>query len=89
MRKRCNALAHTLSVASPRSQAMKYDCDTDDGQSGSPVYHFNGGNRQVVGVHKGYFGNGWNGANRIRNGNFDALCEAIHENQTNHVHDCY
>jgi V8-like Glu-specific endopeptidase len=32
-----------------------YMHDTQGGHSGSPIYQYNGGNRQVVAVHKGAY----------------------------------
>lgn len=69
---------------------VKHKCDTESGQSGSPLYHYNGGSRQVVSVYKGSQSNGnWNIGTRIRGGNFDALCSWIGQNPTSHNHDCY
>jgi V8-like Glu-specific endopeptidase len=68
----------------------KTRCDIQGGQSGSPLYHYNGGNRQVVSIIRGSQSNQeWNIANRIRGGNFDSLCSWIGQNKTDHSHDCY
>ncbi len=66
-----------------------HKCDAQKGQSGSAHYHYNGGNRQVVGVLAAESSN-WTKDSRIRSGNFDSLCDWIGDYATDgHSHDCY
>lgn len=50
--------------------------DTQPGQSGAPVYRYNGGDRRVIGVHA-YGGSGENYARVITKGAGKSLCTWI------------
>lgn len=79
--------AMDCSLNKVHSRYTKFRCDSQRGQSGSPIYHYGNGNRHVVTVLHGGWGD-YNVGCRIRNGNFDSLCEWIGETQTNASHDC-
>ncbi len=62
--------------------------DWEKGQSGSPVYRYNNGQRRVVGV-VSRSNSSWNKATRMRQGMFDALCDWIGDfPSSNFSHDC-
>lgn len=71
------------------SSTLKNKCDALPGQSGSPLYFFNGGSRRVVGIMTKESSD-TNYATRIRDGVCDALCDAIGDYPAaGHDHDYY
>jgi V8-like Glu-specific endopeptidase len=57
---------------------FEYTIDTQPGQSGSPVYLYNGGDRRVVGVHAyGDNGDGVNYAKRLKSSSIQTICSWI------------
>ena len=54
---------------------LTYTIDTQPGQSGSPVYRYNGGDRRVIGVHAyGAGGGSVNWAKRLRPTTINTIC---------------
>jgi V8-like Glu-specific endopeptidase len=67
------------SVSRSQSQELYHDCDTFDGQSGSPVWVRTGGSRYIVGVHSGSCTNcNDNRSTRVNTSNdlFDEMVDA-------------
>lgn len=57
---------------------LTYTIDTQPGQSGSPVYRYNGGDRRVIGVHAyGAGGGSVNWAKRLRGTTINTICTWI------------
>jgi len=54
--------------------------DTQGGQSGSPVYDYNGGNRQIVGIHHGTYSGVENRGVKIRDLVFDFI-DSVRDDQ--------
>lgn len=54
------------------THSIRHECDATGGQSGAPLYHYNGGDRRVVAVHKGKISD-WHRGPRINNREFDNL----------------
>lgn len=71
----CGGSMYGMSETVTRTDAtyLYYQHDTINGQSGSPIYDYNGGNRQVVGVHKGPFSLAENRGVKIRDLVFDFI----------------
>jgi V8-like Glu-specific endopeptidase len=63
---------------SPWAYRLSYKHDTQPGQSGSPLYKYNGGNRQVIGVHTSP-GKHFNWGTRLRPAVANALCDWIEQ----------
>lgn len=62
------------------SNRLRYDIDTQDGQSGSAVFTSIGGDWAVLGVHSGHYPDvdaGRNMAARFRQGMYDDVCDWI------------
>jgi V8-like Glu-specific endopeptidase len=73
------------SVKAVWPRQLRHEADTQKGQSGSPVYKYNGGDRRVIGVHA-YAGNY---ATRIVGKVSDNLCEWIHDSPSAYNdHEC-
>jgi V8-like Glu-specific endopeptidase len=58
------------------SYRLGHDMDTQPGQSGSPVYRYNGGDRRIIGVHTNG-GSDFNLAKRLRGQTIDTICDWI------------
>jgi V8-like Glu-specific endopeptidase len=71
----CGGSLYGMSETVTRTDAshLYYQHDTTGGHSGSPIYDFNGGNRQVVGVHQGPFTGVENRGVKIRNLVYDFI----------------
>jgi V8-like Glu-specific endopeptidase len=60
------------------SHSVRHEADTATGQSGSALYKYNNGDRQVVAVHKGAYWK-WNRGPRINDREFDNLWHWKHD----------
>lgn len=60
-------------VTGLQTNRIHHTCDTHGGQSGSPVWHYDGENRHVVGVHSGGYKDNYsyNRATRVTKAKFD------------------
>jgi V8-like Glu-specific endopeptidase len=83
----CNGYAYyqdpALRIENATLTALKYEHDTQGGQSGAPVYYFSGGVRTQYGVHKGADGSR-NRGHKIRSGSFELMCDVIEEHASTH-----
>lgn len=65
----------SCTISTLANDRLSHNCDTQGGQSGSPVYETVNGDRRILGVHWGSFGGGSNSAARIRPAVAGDLCE--------------
>jgi V8-like Glu-specific endopeptidase len=63
----------SATIARTTATMAYYRHDTQDGHSGSPIYQYNGGNRQLVAVHKGAYTSVENRGVKITNTVFDNI----------------
>lgn len=87
----CNGYAYyspARTIDNATSTALEYQHDTQNGQSGAPVYYYSGNVRTQYGVHKGATGSK-NRAHKIRSGSFELMCDAIEDYTSSHFPDPY